>query len=115
MLSLVFINFKESDTVACLCSWLVAMMDAAEHAKFLEDHGKSPWRYSRQVLDDVIDVYVRCKWGSVLVTGLDIFQQVHSLNLYNFFLKKKDLHIVIFTASVLLMLLSLMLAFLRAI
>lgn len=67
---------QDSDTVSCLCSWLVAMMDVTEHTQFLEDHGKSPWRYNRQVLDDVIQVFVRCKWGSILVTGLDIFQQV---------------------------------------
>ena len=71
-----YFSLQDSSTVSCLCSWLVAMMDATEHAQFLEHHGKLPWRYSLQTLDAILDIYVRHKWGSVLVTGFDIYQQV---------------------------------------
>ena len=51
-------------------------MDVREHAQFLENHGKLPWKYSLQTLDAILDIYVKEKWGSILVTGFDIFQQV---------------------------------------
>ena len=62
--------------MSCLCSWLVSMMDVTEHAQFLENHGKLPWKYTLQTLDAILDIFVRHKWGSVLVTGFDIYQQV---------------------------------------
>ncbi|KAL4227664.1 Spastic paraplegia 11 (autosomal recessive) [Mactra antiquata] len=66
---------EDSITLPCLIGWLVAMMDVTEHAQFLEDHGKLPWRYNLHTLDVVIDIYISKQWGSLLVTGFDIFQQ----------------------------------------
>lgn len=52
------------------------MTDESEHGQVLEDHGQLPWRYDLHVLDSLIDLYVERKWGSILVTAFDIFQQV---------------------------------------
>ncbi|XP_053405680.1 spatacsin-like isoform X2 [Mercenaria mercenaria] len=64
-----------ASVLPCLSSWLVAVMDVTEHTQFLEDYGKSPWRYTMHTLDAILDLFISKKWGSLLVTGFDIFQQ----------------------------------------
>ncbi|XP_053388481.1 uncharacterized protein K02A2.6-like [Mercenaria mercenaria] len=51
------------------------MLDVTEHAQFLDDYGKSPWRYTMHTLDAILDLFISKKWGSLLVTGFDIFQK----------------------------------------
>ena len=77
--------------MACLCSWLVAMMDVTEHAQFLENYGKSPWRYTLHTLDAILDLYISKRWGSLLVTGFDIFQQVCNFSTVNDLLCQRPL------------------------
>ena len=32
-------------------------MDVREHAQFLENHGKLPWKYSLQKLETILDIF----------------------------------------------------------
>ncbi|KAH3730075.1 spatacsin-like isoform X1 [Dreissena polymorpha] len=81
-------------TLPCLCSWLVAMTDELDHEQVLEYHGWLPWRYDLHVLDCLIDLYVEKKWGSILVTAFDIFQQnsplLPFLQFYSEFTEKQN-------------------------
>ena len=71
--------FQGSNVLACLCGWLLSVMDESEYSKVTEELGVYPWRYNMAALDRLIDVFVNNKWGSLLVTGFDIFQQVSLL------------------------------------
>ncbi|XP_046337180.2 spatacsin-like isoform X1 [Haliotis rufescens] len=65
---------QDASVAACLCGWLVAMMDRTEHAQFLEAHGKSASVWNMAELEVLIDLYIGKHWEYTLATGFDIFQ-----------------------------------------
>lgn len=80
MLQLLAFDVQEASVAACLCGWLVAMMDRTEHAQFLEAHGKSASVWNMAELEVLIDLYIGKHWEYTLATGFDIFQTVSIKN-----------------------------------
>ncbi|XP_060065527.1 spatacsin-like [Ylistrum balloti] len=65
---------SEAPGLACLCGWLVAMLDVKEHDKFLKNHGKLAGKWNMRHLGSLIDIYLQNNWVSTLANGFHIFQ-----------------------------------------
>ncbi|XP_064608291.1 spatacsin-like [Liolophura sinensis] len=67
-------SFPESTRLACLSSWLVAMMDPVTSEEFLAQHDVVATRWTLIELRILVDIFIKKSWTTALATGFDIFQ-----------------------------------------
>ncbi|XP_076102993.1 spatacsin-like isoform X1 [Mytilus galloprovincialis] len=64
---------ENASLITCMCGWLVCMMNEQEHDRFLEDYGKTIWKWNMKHLNHLIEIYLKHKWNRTLMTCFHIF------------------------------------------
>ncbi|KAK7503511.1 hypothetical protein BaRGS_00005050 [Batillaria attramentaria] len=65
--------------VPSLCAWLAAMLSPAEHARFVEIHGKRASKWTMVQLERLVDAYLECHTEKTLSVAFSIFQPTSPL------------------------------------
>ncbi|CAC5394702.1 SPG11 [Mytilus coruscus] len=64
---------ENASLITCMCGWLVCMMNEQEHDRFLEDYGKTIWKWNIKNLNHLIEIYLKHKWNRTLMTCFHLF------------------------------------------